>query len=432
MDPVPSINRAYSLPLQEERQRSLHDVPFPNSEQIALSTVNTAPKPKDRTSHKTQNGKKPFYHCDYCGMDGHFESRCFKKHGYPPKENRSNDQGKFVAAIAANESSSTAPNFTNEQYNQLLALINSGNSTPLVNLAGSTCLSSFLTKESWIIDSGATDHMASSPQLLTSFIEKFNFPPIKLPTGQTTQISHIGSAIPTTSVPVIDVFVVPAFNFNLLSVSKITKALNCSVTFFLDYCIFQDLHTKKEIGLGKENGGLYHLMVEPVPIASVLTHKNESYLWHWRLGHPSPSLSRFILSIPSHTLSSNKNQCNVCPLAKHCCLLFQLSTISTKSCFDLIHCDVWGPYNVPALCGSKSFLTIVDDFSRCTLVLLMKSKAETSLHLKNFFAMLKTQFSTNIRAVRNDNVREFFNHEINMFFKNYGVIHQHSCVDTPQ
>lgn len=46
--------------------------------------------------------------------------------------------------------------------------------------------------------------------------------------------------------------------------------------------------------------------------------------------------------------------------------------------------------------------------------------------------LVKTQFATSIKVVRSDNGQEFLNHEIYLFCKTNGVIHQHSCVDTPQ
>ncbi|KAK8366008.1 hypothetical protein V6Z12_A02G094100 [Gossypium hirsutum] len=49
------------------------------------------------------------------------------------------------------------------------------------------------------------------------------------------------------------------FFFYLLPVSKLTRALNCSVSFFLDHCLFQDITTKLIIGRGRESGGLYVL-----------------------------------------------------------------------------------------------------------------------------------------------------------------------------
>lgn len=55
------------------------------------------------------------------------------------------------------------------------------------------------------------------------------------------------------------VLYIPQFRYNLLSVSKITKALQCFVAFFPDLCIFQDLYTKMVKAISKEIRGLYLL-----------------------------------------------------------------------------------------------------------------------------------------------------------------------------
>lgn len=43
-----------------------------------------------------------------------------------------------------------------------------------------------------------------------------------------------------------------------MSVSKLTKSLNCSVTFFPGSCVFKDLLTGKKIGEVAKHGGLYN------------------------------------------------------------------------------------------------------------------------------------------------------------------------------
>lgn len=51
----------------------------------------------------------------------------------------------------------------------------------------------------------------------------------------------------------------PKLSNNLLSISKITKNLNCYVTFYSIHCVFQDNFTKMAIDIGKEREGLYYL-----------------------------------------------------------------------------------------------------------------------------------------------------------------------------
>lgn len=46
--------------------------------------------------------------------------------------------------------------------------------------------------------------------------------------------------------------------------------------------------------------------------------------------------------------------------------------------------------------------------------------------------MIQTQFQTNIQVLRTDNARDFFNSVLGSYLQSNGIIHQSSCVDTPQ
>jgi hypothetical protein len=65
------------------------------------------------------------------------------------------------------------------------------------------------------------------------------------------------------NIELLSVLHVPGFPFNLLSIRKITKALNCSISFYPFLCIFQNLKTRRMIGMGHEVGGLYCLDLAP-------------------------------------------------------------------------------------------------------------------------------------------------------------------------
>ena len=71
--------------------------------------------------------------------------------------------------------------------------------------------------------------------------------------------------------------------------------------------------------------------------------------------------------------------------------------------FDLIHCDIWGAYYVKSFCGASYFLTILDDASLCVWVYLMREKSEASQIVKDFCAMVQTQFKTRVMTIRSDN-----------------------------
>ena len=262
-----------------------------------------------------------------------------------------------------------------------------------------------------------------------------------MPNGEQAPIISTGNLHLSPVIYLKNVLGVPSCKVNLMSVSRITSDLSCSVTFFPYWCILQDLMTRKMIGLGKQRDGLYYLVAtaankslqattkSPQCIPSATAHTirplSSTTSWHRRLGHLSSSrlgfMAKTLLNFP---LTSN-HICHVCALAKQTRLPFSISSISSIKPFELIHCDIWGPYKIPSLSGAKYFLTIVDDFSRFTWVFFMHHKSETRHLLINFFSLVKTQFHTTIATIRVDNGREFSS--LHDFFKQEGTTYQHSC-----
>ena len=60
----------------------------------------------------------------------------------------------------------------------------------------------------------------------------------------------------------------------------------------------------------------------------------------------------------------------------------------------------------------------------------MKHKDEAQPLIKHFFSYVSTQFESHIKIFRSDNGGEFLS--LQSFFKDNGVLFQHSCVYTPQ
>jgi hypothetical protein len=76
-------------------------------------------------------------------------------------------------------------------------------------------------------------------------------------------------------------------------------------------------------------------------------------------------------------------------LAKQKKLSYTLSSSQTSKWFYLLHMDIWGPYSTATLHGHKYFLTIVDDFSRFTWLVLLKGKREVASHIQHFIHLLE-------------------------------------------
>lgn len=132
----------------------------------------------------------------------------------------------------------------------------------------------------------------------------------------------------------------------------------------------------KPLVLGSLFHGLYcttqHSTVDapPQPHTSLVSHANNkltsSMLWHLRLDHAPPHTLQLLC--PHIDVKHFKQDiiCTICLMAKQHRLSFSSSSIKTVAPFQLLHLDVWGPYAHPTYDSCSYFLTIVDDYTRCT------------------------------------------------------------------
>lgn len=125
-----------------------------------------------------------------------------------------------------------------------------------------------------------------------------------------------------------DVLRISNFRYNLMSVTKITKDLNCAIIFLFDIRIFQDLKSRKLIGVGK----LKHF--SPTFISSSCSTSqtaSSASIWHMHSGHvPLPKL-RHIASLDCIILS--QIVCYVCHRSKQTRLPFPASINKSTRCF---------------------------------------------------------------------------------------------------
>ena len=279
----------------------------------------------------------------------------------------------------------------NTSTNTSSSFAHSGNFASSGNLATSVSAFSSHTQLPWIIDSGASDHMTGQPSVFSSYKPYSGHDKVKIADGTFSSVSGKGLVHATSSLPLSTVLHVPSFSTNLLSISRITRDLNCSVTFFPSYCVFQDLLTKQKIGSGSEKNGLYFLdlALNKQGQSSVAHHSTvptkateEIWLWHQRLGHPSFYLLQFLFPslLSSNRISSFK--CENCELGKHHRVSFPISFNKSTTPFSIIHSDVWGPSSTVAISGHRWYVTFIDDFSRTTWVYLLKEKGEVCLVFK--------------------------------------------------
>ncbi|XP_074324410.1 uncharacterized protein LOC141661325 [Apium graveolens] len=235
---------------------------------------------------------------------------------------------------------------------------------------------------SWIIDSGAYNHVTGDESYLFD-IQNIVACPVGLPDGQKLIATKRGNVRLLEGLNLKNVFYVPKLHCNLIAVTQLIDDMHCFVQFSSDMCVIQDLHTRKLIGTAK--------------------------------------------SLPFLQNSSDElnKACDVCPRAKHTLDSFPLSDHKASRIFELVHCHLGDPYNTLSSCGARYFLTIVDDFSY-----LLIDKLEVLESFMSFFALVDRQFGKNIKSVGSDNGTKF--NCLKKYFLSKEIIFQTSCVGTPQ
>ena len=245
-------------------------------------------------------------------------------------------------------------------------------------------------------------------------------------------------------------FVLHASNLdsNLLSISKLTRDLNCVAKFFPNLCVFQYLDSGRKIGSVKMCSGLY-LLKDDAPIrrqsqnaicvpsksrSSLNSHVNKDskvMLWHYRLSHPNFMYLEKLFIYLFINKNSKSFSCEICQFSKHTRSSYPSISYKPSRPFAMIHSDVWGPSKVKNITGTR-FVSFVDDHTRLTWLFLMKEKSEVGQIFQNFNSMIQTQFQTKIQIIKTDNAKEYFKSVLGTYFFSKGIVHISSCVDTPQ
>jgi hypothetical protein len=169
------------------------------------------------------------------------------------------------------EQNSGIPNivFSQEQIQNLLTLANSISNSNLNSTAKDasasgisfSChtISSSQNQFTWILDTGATDHIICSPLLFYSIVLPRIQSKVHFPNGQTVPIVFTRIVKFSPDIILHNALYVPSFNVNLVFVSRLTADNTVGLFFLQTKCILQDLSKWRMIGLAEVESGLYYL-----------------------------------------------------------------------------------------------------------------------------------------------------------------------------
>ena len=269
--------------------------------------------------------------------------------------------------------------------------------------------------------------MTHSSQKFVSYTPCPSSRKITVADGSVITVAGQGDIVINKTLTLKNVLHVPKLFTNLLSIQRITKDSNCSVVFYHNRCLFQEQNTRRMIGHAKEVNGLYYLeessgevsALNSSPLSfiseSIKTNKNQIWLHHLRLGHPSFRVLKIMFPSLFKGLTVEKFHCDVCELAKHKRTSFPVSNKRTSAPFTLIHSDVWGPSTISNISGARWFVSFIDDCTRVSWIFLLKQKSDVRSVFPTFYNMIKTQFRAEIKRFRSDNAKDYFNQFLKHF-----------------
>ncbi|KAF3771649.1 Retrovirus-related Pol polyprotein from transposon TNT 1-94 [Nymphaea thermarum] len=441
-DEIPGIEEVYARVESEEQRR-----------QVMHLDTSHGNAPSAFVSRASGTGQRPARRCTHCNKLGHSVDFCWDIHpekrlvrGRLPSGRRSPS---VSDSSQSNPSSGTKSKLSSDQLKELQAYISRLSTTPEeastsegAQLAQALVASSDQGNPSlgdWIVDSGASHHMTGDSKRFQEYQLSSGKQRVSMADRSSISVSGKWSLSLLNKYRLHNALHVPNIPVNLLSVSSITKELNCNLIFSTDHCSLQDLVTGKKIEIGSVIDGLYRL---PVQVASALISATSGHVsgvedrstimrWHERLGHLPFQLIKKLFPHLFASVPIDSFACEVCQLAKHVRASYPISLNKTTRSFALVHSDVWGPSGVPTCRDCHYFLTLIDDYSRCTFVYLLKERSEVPAVVKNFVAFVETQFQTSVQAFRTDNAREYVSQSLDDFLRGKGIVHETSCSYTP-
>ena len=473
---LPSLNEVFAMVRSEENRRAvmLQGVFTDGSALVSNKGEGSRQRGGKSGTQGRPNNREGLW-CTYCKKPRHTRDNCFKLHGkeavlsklggFPSTTTRPNTSNQSYLSHKGQEEDGTMEKLE-ENFSSDLTLLNSEEINKLKSFLktiqddGSCSLahqdlsgkpsgkfaysvifpaSNTDRNDTWILDSGATDHMTPNSHVFTTYQPLKTTKQICIANGKTVPIIGHGSVYLSPNITLNHVLHVPQLSDNLLSISQLTRNLHCHAVFSSNVCEFQAMKTRRRIGAARETNGLYCLTgkaqknQQPVACSSQITaNYHQIWLHHYRLGHPPFSLLKSMFPTLFLSLDPSTFHCDVCVISKQHRVSYPISNKLHSIPFALIHSDVWGPCKIPTYSGARWFISFIDDCTRMTWVFLLKDKAAIQTVLPNFCKMITTQFGTPIKKFRTDNARDYFNSYMNHFFLQEGIIHESSCVDTPQ
>ncbi|XP_070057172.1 uncharacterized protein [Nicotiana tomentosiformis] len=237
-----------------------------------------------------------------------------------------------------------------------------------------------------------------------------------------------------------NVFYVNGLKYSLLSVFQICDKGN-KVEFLSEVCTVTNLVTGEVVLVAKRYKNIYVADFEYLQSGDMSCLKavdDNAELWHRRLGYASFSLlnnliqKNLVRGFPNSKFKEHR-VCDACAREKHVKYSFKpKKDVSTSKPLEPIHMDLCGPMRVPSKGGKRYIFVIVDDYSRFTWTLFLRTKDETFEMFVAFVKKIQVKMESKVACIRSDHRTEFDNAKFDEFCSENGITHNFSAPRTPQ
>nr|XP_009589311.1 uncharacterized protein LOC104086697 [Nicotiana tomentosiformis] len=220
-----------------------------------------------------------------------------------------------------------------------------------------------------------------------------------------------------------NVYYVNGLKYSLLSVFQICDKGN-KVEFVSKICTITILVTCEVVLVAKRYKNIYVSNFESLQnrdLSCLNIVDDDAELWHRRLGHASFTLLNKLVKkdlVRGLAKSSFKDHkvCDACVKGKQVRSSFKpKNEVSTSRPLYLLHMDLCVPMRVPSRGGKKYIFVIVDDYSRFTWTMFLRTKDETFQVFDAFVKMIQMKMSHNVVCIRSDHGTEFDNAKFDKF-----------------
>jgi transposase InsO family protein len=164
-------------------------------------------------------------------------------------------------------------------------------------------------------------------------------------------------------------------------------------------------------------------------------------LWHARFGHLNyDALSKLVddemvegLSCSSQEFKAAKAAvCEPCMIGKSTRQPFPKNAVQSTEPLQLLHMDLCGPMHIPSIGNARYILTIVDDYSRFSIVKFLLHKSDAAQLILDAIVLLQRQTGLQVKSIRSDRGREFLQSVLDRALAAQGILHQTTAPYTPQ